>query len=241
MADKFSALWWNELAQSTRVDRREIERQTGLQFRNVLADPTDPTRGFLSNWQQDVKARAPGFSTSGLLITGTPEPYPDFSDMAAQLTWPESLYYVSPVGFVAPGTSTPYAPTLSEVYVAPSGAGAPDPWENTVPSQPESNTAVLIPTDPTIAVLEDDAGPAPAPSAPPGVSSPTGGKATDTGGIKIPGGAPLTTEVTEDSGADLTPTAVSSAGMFSTVSGKVLAVVALLVLGLYLASRRSAT
>jgi hypothetical protein len=220
MSDRFSAAWWNEQAQSAgKLYRKDIESLTGLQFRNVFADPNDPTRGFISNWHQDVRARAPGFADAGLALgVSTPEPYPPLTDIEAQLTWPEATFYVSQVGFVAPGATGAWNPILSDVYVEPSGAPAPEPWEVTVGAQTTTDTPLFVPEEsPAIIALEPDA------------SGGAGAVAS------VPGVAPSGADGTTETPAAGAAADVPSAGL--SVSGKVLAVVALLVLGVYLTSR----
>jgi len=126
------------------------------------------------------------------------------------------------------------APAIIAEGPRESGAGTPDPWENVVSSEIGTATPLFFPTDPTdpdALVYADPSGFIPFEGeggldGSPGVTgdAPSGG-----GGIlvdqKIDPDAPVHTR------------AEPTAGAFSTVSGKVLAVVGLIILGLFLVSR----
>lgn len=230
MSDKFSAAWWNEQAiASGGLDKAAVEGLAGMAFPVIWN--ADGTIDWDKVWPKNAMLGAPGLGSSGLLLSPTPQPagYPyktaEEAFAAKDPNWGGWNRLVSPVGTVAPGATDEYNPTLSTTYTPPSGAGEPDPWQVTAPDQPTTGTPVVLPIDPT----------APATALGEPVADGTSAALPGVTPSRLPaGGAPAA-----DLGEDLTP-AAPNVGLFSTVSGKVVAVVALLAIIVYLATRQTA-
>jgi len=149
MADKYSALWWNEQAQATKLSKPTIEALTGMVFRT-----TWNTNGTVVRfWYKDAIDRAPGFSSSGLLLSGMAPVGFSVESAVGDASYPSWSYFVSPVGYVAPGANAEYNPELSPIYTPPptiSGSIPPGPTDNVFPAP------TTIPIDPDVTVLSPD-------------------------------------------------------------------------------------
>ena len=116
MADKYSAQWWNDQAKAAgQLTKSAIENLTGMTFNTVSQDSN---LGTVVPWYSRVRDLAPGFAASGLLLQAQgPAPATPSGTAATNPSgwadWPNNMVYVSPVGYVAPGTVTAYNPTLT--------------------------------------------------------------------------------------------------------------------------------
>lgn len=123
MADKYSAQWWNDQARASgSLTKSAIESLTGMSFNTVSQDSN---LGTIVPWYKRVIDLAPGFASSGLLLNvqGAATPTPSgtaATNPAEWANWPTNYVFVSPVGYVAPGTSVAYNPTLTATAAAPS-------------------------------------------------------------------------------------------------------------------------
>jgi hypothetical protein len=169
--DIFSPAWWNERAKEAGLlDKATIERLTGRTYDTVPTYPNEPPppqgSGEITPWYLRVVNEAPGFKSSGLLLTyvGTD------AFRITDATWqpdsqafrdaPSSARFVSPVGYVAPGSNDPtgYNPVLSPVFtpppdpivnsgLIPPGASVPPPLLVTVPSDGITPTGLPVTGD----------------------------------------------------------------------------------------------
>ena len=131
--DQYSAAWWNQQAQGAgKLWKSDIERLTGQTFNTI---PQNLADGTIIPWYLRVTHEAQGFSGSGLLLAfagvAVPPGKPIAEDPAAWANWPDTAYFVSPVGNVAPGTTVAYQPELQAEYtpettVSTRAAGIPD-------------------------------------------------------------------------------------------------------------------
>lgn len=169
--DIFSPAWWNQKAKEAgTLDKAAIERLTGRTYDTVPTYPNEPPppagSGQVTSWYLRVVNEAPGFKESGLLLTYVGSD----SFRITDASWnpdsvgfrnaPDSARFVSPVGYVAPGSNDPtgYNPVLSPVFtpppsddlngsLIPPGASVPPPLLVTVPSDGITPTGLPVTGD----------------------------------------------------------------------------------------------
>jgi hypothetical protein len=125
MADQFSAEWWNEQASALGgLTRDEIIALSGVTVSTVW----NPDGTIAIFWYKDAENRVPGLRDAGLALGEASAPAGfDVHTVIGSPDYPSWAYFVSQVGFVAPGATAPWQPTLAPTYTAPVASTGPTP------------------------------------------------------------------------------------------------------------------
>jgi hypothetical protein len=181
MADRFSAQWWNDQAKASGgLTKGAVEALTGMAFQTKW----NPDGSIAFFWYNDVIDRAPGFAGAGLLLNpGAGQGSRDVMQFVGDPNWGDWSYFTSPVGYVAPGATTAYTPTLSPTYNEPAPTSEPVPGTSgqSAPSAPPDE---LVSFTPTLNLV--------APSVNPTETISPADTVVDSAGQQSPSGAPAT-------------------------------------------------
>lgn len=194
MADKFSAQWWNDEAQArgNKLFKSDIESLGGVMLATEWS--TSPPGAYdygsvVNFWYSPTVIQAvPGFAAAKLQL-GQASPPPGYDPNVPSFSpnFPDWAYFMSPVGYVAPGATAPYQPSLSTVYVAPPPTLPPP----VTPPTDNTTTQIPIPPPAPTGTSTSPSSPLPPPQPAgdlpslsgairPGPSSPVGGAGTST-------------------------------------------------------------
>jgi hypothetical protein len=131
---KFSAAWWSDQARAAgALTKAAIEALTGQTFDTIPQPGTDPLARTVLPWYVRVTNEAPGFKASPLVLTTVGNATYAITDenwdpsAPGFRAYPDNVVFRSPVGYVAPGTTTPYNPTLSTTAPDPVNLAELDP------------------------------------------------------------------------------------------------------------------